>query len=115
MGTNSGKRRHCFSCVGFKREDVLDYDEDMAPTSTDCSSGQFSVLCLRRFDDDDDDLCCVVKERDSQKSNVACSFTFKELAAATQNFREANVIGEGGFGNVYKGRLDSGTVCMYIS
>lgn len=43
MGTNSAKRRHCFSCVGFKREDVLDYDEDMAPTSTD-SSGQFSNL-----------------------------------------------------------------------
>lgn len=58
-------------------------------------------------------LCCVVEERDSQKSNVACSFTFRELAAATQNFKEANVIGEGGFGNVYKGRLDSGTVCVY--
>ncbi|EPS67560.1 protein kinase, partial [Genlisea aurea] len=40
----------------------------------------------------------------------ARSFTFKELASATQNFREANLIGEGGFGSVYKGRLESGTV-----
>lgn len=38
----------------------------------------------------------------------ARSFTFKELAAATRNFREVNLIGEGGFGRVYKGRLDSG-------
>ncbi|CAN8292215.1 unnamed protein product [Cochlearia groenlandica] len=40
----------------------------------------------------------------------ARSFTFKELAAATRNFREVNLIGEGGFGRVYKGRLDSGQV-----
>jgi len=40
----------------------------------------------------------------------ARSFTFKELAAATKNFREGNIIGKGGFGSVYKGRLDSGQV-----
>jgi serine/threonine-protein kinase PBS1 len=33
------------------------------------------------------------------------SFTFRELAAATDNFRQENLIGEGGFGRVYKGRL----------
>ncbi|KAG6400194.1 hypothetical protein SASPL_137019 [Salvia splendens] len=44
------------------------------------------------------------------KGNAARSFTFKDLALATQNFREANLIGEGGFGSVYKGRLESGLV-----
>ena len=48
------------------------------------------------------------KEIRGQKGNVARSFTFRELAAATRNFRDVNLIGEGGFGMVYKGRLESG-------
>ncbi|KAL8103946.1 putative serine/threonine-protein kinase PBL23 [Apium graveolens] len=32
-------------------------------------------------------------------------FTFRELAAATQNFNPEMLIGEGGFGRVYKGQL----------
>lgn len=34
-------------------------------------------------------------------------FTFQELAAATKNFRPESFLGEGGFGRVYKGRLES--------
>ncbi|KAG6403666.1 hypothetical protein SASPL_135894 [Salvia splendens] len=34
-------------------------------------------------------------------------FTFAELRAATRNFRNDTVVGEGGFGKVYKGWLDS--------
>ncbi|KAJ9163436.1 hypothetical protein P3X46_023104 [Hevea brasiliensis] len=37
-------------------------------------------------------------------------FQFKELQAATNNFSRKNLIGEGGFGNVYKGYLQDGTV-----
>ncbi|XP_021866835.2 probable serine/threonine-protein kinase PBL21 [Spinacia oleracea] len=42
--------------------------------------------------------------------NSAQSFTFQELAVATRNFKESNLIGEGGFGKVYKGRLDNGQI-----
>eukprot|EP00250_Pteridium_aquilinum_P032118 c4502_g2_i1 orf=586-1020(+) len=38
---------------------------------------------------------------------AAQTFNFKELAAATKNFKAECLIGEGGFGRVYKGRLDS--------
>jgi hypothetical protein len=37
----------------------------------------------------------------------AQTFTFRELATATRNFRQECFLGEGGFGRVYKGRLES--------
>lgn len=37
----------------------------------------------------------------------AQTFTFRELVAATKNFRVDCLLGEGGFGRVYKGRLES--------
>ena len=36
----------------------------------------------------------------------AQTFTFAELAAATGNFRSDCFLGEGGFGKVYKGRIE---------
>ncbi|XP_020580605.1 serine/threonine-protein kinase PBL27-like [Phalaenopsis equestris] len=41
---------------------------------------------------------------------AAQTFTFRELAAATKNFRLECLLGEGGFGRVYKGRLENGQV-----
>ncbi|XP_068657069.1 serine/threonine-protein kinase PBS1-like [Aristolochia californica] len=38
---------------------------------------------------------------------TAQTFTFRELAAATKNFIPECLLGEGGFGRVYKGRLES--------
>lgn len=37
-------------------------------------------------------------------------FTYRELETATDGFREANAIGNGGFGVVYRGTLADGTV-----
>lgn len=34
------------------------------------------------------------------------SFTFRELATATNNFNIESLIGRGGFGGVFKGRLE---------
>lgn len=42
---------------------------------------------------------------------AAQTFTFRDLAAATKNFRPECLLGEGGFGRVYKGKLESGQVC----
>lgn len=41
---------------------------------------------------------------------AAQTFTFRELAAATKNFRPECLLGLGGFGRVYKGRLENGQV-----
>ncbi|KAH0756806.1 hypothetical protein KY290_020299 [Solanum tuberosum] len=37
-------------------------------------------------------------------------FQFKELQSATNNFSSKNILGKGGFGNVYKGRLSDGII-----
>lgn len=51
-----------------------------------------------------------VKEdpKDGGSDHIAAqTFVFRELAAATRNFRAECLLGEGGFGRVYKGRLES--------
>ena len=40
-----------------------------------------------------------------QSTNLK-SFTFNELKSATRNFRPDSVVGEGGFGSVFKGWID---------
>ncbi|KAL3326765.1 hypothetical protein AABB24_037455 [Solanum stoloniferum] len=44
-----------------------------------------------------------------QSSNLR-SFTFSELRSATRNFRPDSVVGEGGFGSVFKGWVDEHTL-----
>ncbi|KAM3304420.1 putative serine/threonine-protein kinase PBL21 isoform X2 [Capsicum chacoense] len=92
------KKMACFSCMSVNRKDVRDFDEDVPSRSTKSSGkGRKGRLTGGKGG-----------ESNNQKGHVARSFTFKELALATQNFREANLIGEGGFGSVYKGRLETG-------
>ncbi|KAJ0255091.1 Serine-threonine/tyrosine-protein kinase [Hirschfeldia incana] len=48
------------------------------------------------------------KER-AQSLQTVC-FTWRQLQAATNNFDQANKLGEGGFGSVFKGELSNGTM-----
>ncbi|KAK9067765.1 hypothetical protein SSX86_011876 [Deinandra increscens subsp. villosa] len=49
----------------------------------------------------------------SIKMDGVKSFTFREMAAATENFRDSSRVGRGGYGNVYKGILwDKTTVAI---
>ncbi|XP_073053231.1 probable serine/threonine-protein kinase PBL21 [Primulina eburnea] len=94
------KGMSCFSCMSLRRKDVRDYDKDTALRSVDGSE------CGKKGNS----VRVKTNESNGQKGNVARGFSFKELATATQNFRGANLIGEGGFGSVYKGRLESGLI-----
>ncbi|EXC24192.1 Serine/threonine-protein kinase [Morus notabilis] len=46
------------------------------------------------------------KEAAGNNNIAAQTFSFRELATATRNFRHECLVGEGGFGRVYKGRLE---------
>ncbi|CAN0926787.1 Probable serine/threonine-protein kinase PBL7 [Linum grandiflorum] len=62
-------------------------------------------------------MCCVCAERSRKEGKgetkinsddiAAKTFTFRELTIATNNFRKQCLLGEGGFGRVYKGYLES--------
>jgi hypothetical protein len=53
-----------------------------------------------------------IKSKNSSKNGesghiAAQTFPFRELATATRNFRAECLLGEGGFGRVYKGHLET--------
>ncbi|KAL0432785.1 UNVERIFIED_CONTAM: putative serine/threonine-protein kinase PBL21 [Sesamum latifolium] len=98
----------CFSCMNPKFKDV-DFDGHMSPRSVDSSVAGRGKQNVNDNESVKKGGFLKAKGKDS-KDNVARCFSFKELSLATQNFKEANLIGEGGFGCVYKGRLESGMI-----
>ncbi|XP_021772754.1 probable serine/threonine-protein kinase PBL26 [Chenopodium quinoa] len=77
--------------------------------------------CLPCFNKDDDEeptdppppppkiesLAHIEPKEAVTSSSKAKTFTFRELAMATKNFRQECLLGEGGFGRVFKGKLQS--------
>ncbi|XP_022888089.1 probable LRR receptor-like serine/threonine-protein kinase At2g23950 isoform X1 [Olea europaea var. sylvestris] len=51
-----------------------------------------------------------MQEEDLVKLGNLRGFTFRELQNATDNFSSKNILGSGGFGNVYWGKLGDGTL-----
>ncbi|XP_024173003.1 probable serine/threonine-protein kinase PBL21 isoform X2 [Rosa chinensis] len=88
----------CFGCFSPRRKDVSKVEID---NGSGRGRGHF---------DDTESGKGKGKGGNSAQKSVARSFTFRELAAATKGFKEVNLIGEGGFGRVYKGRLEAGQV-----
>ncbi|KAF3783943.1 Serine/threonine-protein kinase [Nymphaea thermarum] len=105
----------CFPCFGSKKEDVnpakpeggKDFRKDgQVSTGSHISRVSSEKLKSRSVNDSK-------KESSAPGStpNIAAqTFTFRELAVATKNFRQECLLGEGGFGRVYKGRLETGQV-----
>ncbi|KAG6518094.1 hypothetical protein ZIOFF_021496 [Zingiber officinale] len=105
----------CFSCFAAPKEEVVkhnlgkggvDFKESSAAPSSHLG---ISDKPKARADSDSRKETSISKDADSVHIG-AQTFTFRELAAATENFRQDCLLGEGGFGRVYKGRLETGQV-----
>ncbi|CAN1313633.1 Serine/threonine-protein kinase PBS1 [Linum perenne] len=105
----------CFPCFDSKEEETLHRDEksdDRKPTSLPTVASSISKLSsgserlrTRSIGLSKREL---TSPKDAPTGNIAAqTFTFRELAVATKNFRPESFLGEGGFGRVYKGRLES--------
>ncbi|XP_054798625.1 probable serine/threonine-protein kinase PBL21 isoform X2 [Prosopis cineraria] len=102
----------CFSCISHRRTDASRVQIDNALRSTSSSGAGRSKSHAHNDDDGSKGGSSDENGKNgvsvSPKSSAARSFTFRELAAATRGFKHVNLIGEGGFGRVYKGRLETG-------
>ncbi|KAK8648865.1 hypothetical protein V6N13_129607 [Hibiscus sabdariffa] len=99
----------CFPCLN-PRSKVAKIDIDTGSRTTSRHSADSSVSCPTRKKARLDDHKKGSNKGKGSKGNGARSFTFRELATATKNFREADLLGEGGFGRVFKGRLETGEI-----
>ncbi|KAF7013730.1 unnamed protein product [Triticum aestivum] len=106
----------CFPCLGAKkkRKPPAPTEKPQIPPAADnkakpgCSSSSTSAAAAARQDSLSEAKKEFVLSNGSEHRHIAAqTFTFRELAAATNGFRADCLLGEGGFGRVYKGYLES--------
>lgn len=96
----------CFPCLNPRSKDVrIDIDNGSRTNSRYSADSSVSGATKRKASLDEHKKGS--DQGKGSKGSGARSFTFRDLATATRNFRETNLLGEGGFGRVFKGRLET--------
>ncbi|XWS20842.1 hypothetical protein CRYUN_Cryun30bG0003700 [Craigia yunnanensis] len=99
----------CFPCIKPRSKDIM-IDIDNGSRTNSCHSADSLVSSATRGKASLDEHKKGSDQGKCSKGSGARSFTFRELATATRNFRETNILGDGGFGRVFKGRLETGEI-----
>ncbi|KAL8121416.1 serine/threonine-protein kinase PBS1-like [Apium graveolens] len=102
----------CFPCFDSKEEETLNLQKQLPNGHNPTQPSNISRLSSGADRRKSRSNVGAKREQNGLKELAdaqiaAQTFTFRELAAATNNFRPESFIGEGGFGRVYKGRLQS--------
>ncbi|KAL9677954.1 hypothetical protein QQ045_015792 [Rhodiola kirilowii] len=105
----------CFPCFDSKEEEKLNPEpvkyggrREKNHLSVPSNLSRLSSGADRKLRNNTSSRRDVISPRDAPEGQISAHiFTFRELAAATNNFRSESFLGEGGFGRVYRGRLES--------
>ncbi|XP_042412869.1 serine/threonine-protein kinase PBL27-like [Zingiber officinale] len=105
----------CFLCFGSRKEGLkkksLGKGGGDSKESSAAPPSHHGILNKSKSRTDSNSRKETTIPKEGNAGNIAAqTFTFRELAAATKNFRQDCLLGEGGFGRVYKGRLENGQV-----
>ncbi|KAL5990454.1 hypothetical protein ACLOJK_011356 [Asimina triloba] len=100
----------CFSSGKKKKDDDID-DEFTAPAPAAAPPQQKPAETPKPNKPEEKPT----ETKEPENGNITSkNFTFRELATATNNFRPENLLGEGGFGRVYKGSLDNNSQAVAV-
>ncbi|KAL8142813.1 hypothetical protein V2J09_015845 [Rumex salicifolius] len=102
----------CFACFGSSNQDGSDVNQvakkDFGKEGSAQAQHPSKVSSDKSKSRNGTDAKEPPASKDGSATHIAAqTFMFRELAAATKNFRPDCLLGEGGFGRVYKGRLES--------
>lgn len=90
---------NCFPCFQNKQESNAEEEKKDLPVAQPKDFPPAATPPGRSDSVDD------IRNAPEEENNTVRSFTFRELATATKNFRQETLLGEGGFGKVFKGTL----------
>ncbi|EPS70790.1 hypothetical protein M569_03967, partial [Genlisea aurea] len=96
---------NCFPCFGSKQETHKSEEQDLpaVPPRPTTTPPRKPLLPPSSFS-----MCNNPSSAAGESENLTVkSYTFRDIASATKNFRQECLLGEGGFGKVFKGMLQS--------
>jgi serine/threonine protein kinase len=88
----------------------LCYHRDVDPSSPCCSPSSYAAQTQSSVH-----LRCSGGVVSGAGTSTTRKLTLAQLSAATGGFRDSNLVGEGGFGRVYRGRLDDGGLELEVA